>query len=379
MKSFNAIMMNTKSISTLAIAAAMTALWACTEHNGWTVEGEIASAKDSTLYVEGSTAAGWFVMDSLQVAENGKFSYTAANGTEIPSIYRLRMGNRYIYFPVDSIETVNVTATGNVFDEGYTLAGNIYASGFSKADSLINSTVAAVGLEGAATDPNLKRQLSLMINQDTTCLVSYYIVGKFVGNKPLYNPLNNSDVRMIANATNNFKRMRPDDPRASELEQRWYAARRAIGKVPGVTREAKLTARPDVEIKHYDRNGNLHDFNTMVTRGKPTVLSLTRYDNENSPAYTATLRNVYEKYSPLGLEIYQLAFDPDEIAWRRSAANMPWTAVWNAPAEGLDVLIAYNANPVEGNPVSFVFDSNGDLVERVSDPAKLDAALAKVF
>jgi hypothetical protein len=34
---------------------------------------------------------------------------------------------------------------------------------------------------------------------------------------------------------------------------------------------------------------------------------------------------------------------------------------------------------VNGDPVSFVFNRAGELMERVTDPSKLDAAIAKVL
>jgi hypothetical protein len=43
------------------------------------------------------------------------------------------------------------------------------------------------------------------------------------------------------------------------------------------------------------------------------------------------------------------------------------------------MLVSYNVDPINGSPVSFVFNRSGELVERVADPNKLDAALAKVM
>jgi hypothetical protein len=58
---------------------------------------------------------------------------------------------------------------------------------------------------------------------------------------------------------------------------------------------------------------------------------------------------------------------------------MPWIAVWNSPTDPIDALVSYNVDPINGAPVSFVFNRSGELMERVSDPNKLDAAIAKVM
>lgn len=368
-----------KTIAGLTASAMLAAMAACSGNHGWKVSGTVEGGADSTIYIEGSTQGGWFVMDSVTVGSNGSFTWQAQEAAEIPSVYRLRMADRYIYFPVDSVEEVTVTARVPAFDRGYTLSGNAAAPLFATVDSLVNNAIDKSGAAGALADADLKKSLNLIINRDTTCLVSYYIVGKFIDNTPLYNVTNKNDLRFIGNAANTYKTRRPADPRAAELEQRWLAGRRATGAVTGTSMEATVADRPVVDLKRYDANGTQHDFDKVVTRGKPTVLSFTRYTSDASPALTAALRKVYDAYSNAGLEIYQVSFDANEIDWKRSAANMPWISVWNSPADGVEVLLSYNADPVNGAPVCFVFNRNGELVERVSDPDSLMGAVAKVM
>jgi hypothetical protein len=216
--------------STLAVVALL--MCSCSGNDGWKIEGDVANAADKTIYVEQSTFNNWYVADSVKVSTDGTFKYQAAEGAAVPSIIRLRLDGKYIYLPIDSIETITLKADGKNFDRNYTLAGNNAAPVFAKVDGLIGNAVDAKGVAGALADKDLKRELNLIINQDTTCLVSYYVIGKFVGTSPLYNLSDKQDLRMLANAANNFKRMLPNDARAKELEERWVAARRAIGNLP---------------------------------------------------------------------------------------------------------------------------------------------------
>jgi hypothetical protein len=363
--------------STLAVVALL--MCSCSGNDGWKIEGDVANAADKTIYVEQSTFNNWYVADSVKVSTDGTFKYQAAEGAAVPSIIRLRLDGKYIYLPIDSIETITLKADGKNFDRNYTLAGNNAAPVFAKVDGLIGNAVDAKGVAGALADKDLKRELNLIINQDTTCLVSYYVIGKFVGTSPLYNLSDKQDLRMLANAANNFKRMLPNDARAKELEERWVAARRAIGNLPQREVEAQLNNRPSVSLVRYDRNGKEHDFDKVADRGGVTVLNFTRYDGEHSQANTVALKQVYDKYKAQGLQIYQIAYDPDELSWKKSAANMPWIAVWNSPTDPIDALVSYNVDPINGAPVSFVFNRSGELMERVSDPNKLDAAIAKVM
>lgn len=366
----------------MALGAAALAICAvsCGKQQGWKVEGNVAGATDKdTLYVEAATFNYWQPVDSIALGSDGDFEYAAAEGSAIPTIYRLRLADKYIYFPVDSAETVTVRANAKNFDRGYSLSGNIYAAGIQKADSLIGAAVDSKGSAGALADKSLKDNLNLIVNQDTTCLVSYYVIGKFIGNTPLYNLSDKKDVRILANAANNYKRFRPQSPRAAELENRWIEARRALVTAGTTTLQAQLSSRPVVEMKFYDVRGKEHDFDKVVSRGGVTVLNFTRYDGEASQANTLALKKIYDQYHGQGLEIYQVAYDPDEMNWKRSAANMPWIAVWSAPTDKAAPLLAYNVDPIHGGPVSFVFNSLGELIERVSSPDQLSAAVAKAF
>lgn len=367
-----------KKIIIAAGAALMLA--SCSQNKGWKVEGRVEGASDKdTLYVEEAVYDNWHAVDTIALA-SGEFQYAAPEAAGAPSVYRLRLGDRCIYFPVDSIETVTISANKARFDRGYHLAGSRTAAGFMRVDSLVNAAVDSQGVDGALANKQLKRELNVMVNQDSTCLLSYYIVGKTVEGKPLYNLSDKDDLRVLANAANNFARLRPSDPRAGQLTRRWTEARKALGQAgPGVAVNAAIVNRPPVKIQYHDMQGNLHDFDKIADRGGVTVLNFTRYDGANSQANTVALNDVYQQYKGQGLEIYQIGYDPDEHEWRRSAKNMPWIAVYAPANDDNQVLVSYNVDPIYGNPVSFVFNRKGELVERVTDPSKLATAVAKVL
>ena len=83
---------------------------------------------------------------------------------------------------------------------------------------------------------------------------------------------------------------------------------------------------------------------------------------------------VYNAHHAEGLEVYQIAFDDDEFQWRQAAANLPWITVYNAPADGDQVLRDYNVGSL---PATFVINRQGELVERVPDISHLAATVAR--
>lgn len=362
----------------IGIAAAALMLAACgSDNKGWNLQGTVEGGAGKTVYIEGSTTGSWYLIDSLSVSDDGTFEYTYENFDSIPAVYRISLGDKYIYFPAQGEEHLVLKTKAATFDRGYYVSGSPLASSFTSIDGLINKYIDSLGVERARTSADLKRELMLMVNKDTTCLASYYIVGKFIEGRPLLNLADRNDLRVLANAANNYKRLNPNDPRGKDLEQRYLAARRALPSGGGRTMEANLTTRPSVEIARYDINGKLCNFDDYCGKGV-TILNIVRYDHKKSPENTVALNKVYTKYKDAGIKIYQVSFDPDEMNWKRSAVNMPWTSVWNSPTEGYEILLGYNVNP-DGGPVSFIFDRSGELKLRVSDPKDLEASVARYF
>ena len=88
------------------------------------------------------------------------------------------------------------------------------------------------------------------------------------------------------------------------------------------------------------------------------------------------LAELRTRYGAQGLEIYQIAFDADEVEWKRKADNLPWITVWNSPVDGAEVLMQYNVGAL---PVTYVIGRDGTIAERVTYPAQLAAAVARAM
>lgn len=204
----------------LSIATAVLSVAACTSgHDGWTLKGDIEGGAGKTVYIEGSTIGNWYLIDSVAIGEDDTFDYIAAKADSLPTIYRIRLADKYIYFPAQGTQTLTLKANAKSFDRGFDVAGSPLAVEFTTVDRLINKYIDSLGTEAARQDKNLKTELMLMVNKDTTCLASYYIVGKFIDKRPLLNLSDRADLRILGNAANNYKRLYPNDPRAKTLSK----------------------------------------------------------------------------------------------------------------------------------------------------------------
>lgn len=350
-------------------SAVLIALASCGGGNEWKVSGQIEGADGQTMVLEASSNGRWFPIDSVKLNEAGnfKFRHTAAG---YPDIYRLRLGDKSLYFPIDSIESVTVLSKASAFDTDYTLTGSESAEMLMHVDRRVREAIARNGLAALPSDTLLKRELGGMMLGDPAGIVSYYIINKKVGGVALYNPENKGDNRIIGAVANAFDQYRPDDPRTKYLRNLFISNRRAAtGTV--ATIEAPEVALFDIEL--YDNKGTKHSLNKVAEENKVVILSFTVYGAEASPAYNVELNKVYDRYSKSGLEIFQVALDEDEYQWKQSAKNLPWVTVYNSPADGVQTLANYN---VQLLPTTYII-VNGELLDRVADPAQISQTVAK--
>lgn len=362
-----------------SVAFMIVATTSCTQKRaGWSLRGNIEGAADSTAYIEEPSGTAWVIVDSVKIGSDGDFEFTAKTPlTNRRVINRLRIHDRAVYFPVSGTDNITLTAAYDDMDTRHTLSGTEAADGVNRADSIIAATVARVGESAAVNDAQMLNELGNIILNDTTCIVGYYIVKRPIGKTAVFTTDNRLKLGLIGAVATRYKTLRPNDPLGKELEFIYNNARN--GKRPGATMEAQEIGRPQVVFVGKDENGYSHDLDKVLDSGKVTIVNLVRYGDAKSAANTAVLGELNQKYGARGLTIYQIGFDANEAYWRQNATGMPWTTVYGVNDEAIEFLKAYNTNPLEGNPISLIFNRRGEIVDRVTDSSKLEAAVTRLL
>lgn len=348
------------------LAAAAVTIASCNHEAKWSVSGNITGGDGKLLTLERSFSGQWDIVDSVRLDDKGAFKFESAPAG-YPDIYRVSIDGQSAYFPVDSIDDIELSADASTLGSAYSLSGSTSAEMLEGINKLINDKVAAKG-RAAVTDSLLKRELSGMIMGDMSSIVSYYIINKEIGGRRLFDPADKGDLRIIGAVTNAFSTMRPNDPRTRIMEAQYKAWRRAHNATT-TTIEASEIGYPEIVLK--DAANNERALSSLVGHGKPVIVNFTAYGAENSPAINVVLANVYNAG---GVEIYQVSVDSDEYLWREAARNLPWTAVFQSPRDGNSALRSYN---VQTLPMTYIIDRNGMLSERVDDITQLAAKVAK--
>ena len=342
----------------------------CDSVNKWKIEGTVEGAENKDLILQTSENGRWYTVDTVKTDKNGKFSY-AHEPNAYPDIYRLNLDSKSIYFPIDSTESVSITANASDFDRNYTIAGSADADMMMTVEKRIAETINNVGIANAPTDSLLKRDLSGMILSNPASIMAYYIVNKQINGQHIFNPANQFDNRVLGAIANAYNEFRPTDPRTGYLKEVFLRNRQLSAGLPTDTIE--VTELPFFNISLSDNTGTMHNLTDVVARNKVVVLSFTVYAAEGSTAYNVALADAYDKYRSKGMEIYQVAVDEDEFQWKQSAKNLPWITVYNPLTNGGTVLNVYNVRTL---PTTYIL-ANGELVDRVDDLSKLNSTISK--
>ena len=355
----------------IVLLLAVLAMLASCSNNKFKVDGTVEGATDTTqLVLEVSSNGYWFVVDTVNTQANGKFSI-AADAPEFPNIYRLRLGDKTICFPIDSLDNLTINTKLAAFGTDYTVAGSDHAVQVMKIDQ------EALKMAGGKASPEQfkawKRKLAEQIVADPKGIVAYYAINKYVDDKPLFDPLDNEDLRIIGAVANAFYTFKPNDPRTDYLVQVLTEGqqRRRAASAPADTINAEVTSLIDIKLQDY--NGTNYSLEQVSHKNHLVLLNFTIYQADFSPMFNKLLNDLYNRYKSRGLEIYQVSLDTDNVFWSQAAKNLPWITVYDPQGQNSRTIGIYQ---VMGVPTTFII-RDGDIVERVEDGSQLEAAVAR--
>ena len=377
------------------IIAAVTALAvASCDNNKFTVEGEVGNASDSVLYFENVGLEGINVIDSVTLADNGRFSFDG-EAPQAPEFYRLRISDQIINISIDSTETVKVKAKYPQMATEYDIEGSdnclkIKELALKQID-LHNKAMAIqqnaeLGVD-AANDSILKLidayKNDVKINyifKEPMKAYSYFALFQTLGNWLLFSPrTNKDDIKVFAAVATSWDSYYPHSERGQNLHniaiegmknQRIVAAQNADYQIDA----DKVSEAGVVDIALRDNKGVERHLTDL--KGKVVLLDFHVFSMNESPARILMLRELYNKYQAQGFEIYQVSLDSDEHFWKQQTAALPWISVRDADGISSQRLLLYNIQAV---PDFFLIDKGNNLVKRAAAIKDLDAEIRKLL
>ena len=375
----------------IAAALLFAGVTACNNEPAFKVQGEVTDAADKMLYLEQTGLDGIVALDSVELGSNGTFSFSAAR-PEAPDFYRLRIEDKVINFSVDSTETVEVKADYKNFATDYNIQGSESNQKIKELVLLQTDLQERVNKLAQSGIPVgiVQDSLSRMVNAYKNNVKRNYI---FVGpNKPyayfalfqvlngymIFDPLNNKeDVKCFAAVATSMNNLYPHADRSRNLYNmviKGMKNTRAPQVKPLDIPADKIQETSIIDIPLMDINGTTRHLTDL--KGKVVLIDFTAYGSAESGARNLLLREIYDKYAPQGLEIYQISLDTDEHFWKTAADNLPWICVHDPQGPYSTYVNLYGVTKL---PTAFLVSRNNELSMRIGEKTNLEEAIKKLL
>ena len=376
-----------------AVVLAALSVASCNK-NQFTVEGQIAGAKDSVLYFENVGLEGINVLDSVKLNDNGDFSFSQ-DATTAPEFYRLRIADQIINVSIDSTETVQVKSQYPGMASNYTISGSDNCEKIRElALKQIDLQAKAIALQSntelgiAKANDSIQTLINAYkeevkrnyIYKEPYKAYAYFALFQAIGNYLIFNPrANKEDIKAFAAVATSWDTYYPHAERGQNLHniaiegmknQRIVEAQNADIQIEA----SKVQEAGVLDIALLDNKGNMRHLTDL--KGQVVLLDFHVFALKDSPARIIQLRELYNKYHAQGLEIYQVSLDSDEHFWKQQTAALPWISVRDEDGAGSQRLTLYNIQAV---PDFFVIDRGNNLVKRAAQIADLEAEIKKLL
>jgi peroxiredoxin len=374
-----------------AVVLAAITIASC-DNNKFTVEGQIANAKDSVLYFENVGIEEVSVLDSVKLDENGRFSFSEEAPTA-PEFYRLRIVDQIINVSIDSTETVSIKA------EYPQMATNYEVSGSDNCLKIKELALRQISLHKWAMAIQQNPDLSVDEANDSILKLidtykqdiktnyifkepmkaySYFALFQTLGNWLLFNPRSNKDdIKVFAAVATSWDTYYPHAERGQNLHNiaiEGMKNQRILAEQNQTIDASKVQEAGVLDIALNDNKGQLRHLTDL--KGKVVLLDFHVFALEDSPARILSLRELYNKYQAQGFEIYQVSLDTDEHFWKQQTAALPWVNVRDADGVQSHQLLLYNIQTI---PDFFLIDRNNNLVKRAAQMKDLEAEIKKLL
>lgn len=386
--------MNISKLFTAAgVAVIMLAAVSCTEKK-FNINGSIAQANDSVLYLENIGIDGITAVDSLKLGENGDFSFSHT-APEAPEFYRLRISGQIINISIDSTETVTVKADYPTMAQQYTVEGS------EESNVIKELSAKQMQLREALLKIENNEALSYQVAGDSIMKVieaykddiknnyifknpnkasSYFALFQTIGSYLIFNPRENeADIKAFAAVATSWDVYYPEAVRGKNLHNIAIEGMKNIRLMQNKQAASsidlsQIEATNIINVSLLDNKGNLRNLTDL--KGKVVMLDFHIYGGEASTKRIMLLRELYSKYNSQGFEIYQVGLNDDEHFWKTQTEALPWICVHDKQGANSVTLRQYN---VQSIPTFFLIDKTNTLHKRDLQIEDIDAEIKSLL
>ena len=360
--------------------AALTMLATACKDKGeqFEINGRIAEADGKTLYFEAVTLNGIEALDSTRLDEDGQFCFQGTRPFN-PEFYRLRIDRQIVNLSVDSTETIHVEAELPDMGTDYEVEGSGNCQTLKEINNkliALQQSIKDITNDKALTLGEQERLVHEKINlyknemkmhyimENPASAPAYFALFQTVNGSLIFNPISNpDDIKFVGAVATAWDANYPGTSRTENLHNIAIQGMKNTKRHTPVSLEdidpGKISAAGIIDIELPDIHGKNRKLSDI--RNKVVLLDFTAYSLPSSQERIMQMRGLYDKYSSLGFDIYQVSIDPDEHYWKTACEHLPWTCVYESRGEASGYLGSYLVRRL---PTYFLINRHGDLVAR---------------
>ena len=362
-----------KKISNILIFTTLLCVVSCTKSPQATIEGHITEAADKVLYLDHIGVERATVTDSIKLNKDGAFRFHVAQ-PECFDFYRLRIGKEMLYISVDSTETLTLTAALPSMSVAYEVKGsedNLMLKQLVHKQRELQYAVQQAVRE-ANTINTAQASISALVEGYKKAVrmeyiypnpgkpYAYFALFQRLGGQLIFDPLNTrDDIRCFAAVATNLDLFYPEAERTKNLKSialKGLRNTRPAQPIDYSALEGKIVESSIIDIALPDIDGITRRLTDL--KSKVVMLDFNVYGHPQSSARVLVMRELYDRYSAQGLEIYQVSLDENEHFWKTAVENIPWVCVRSEDAKEA------NLYGVQELPTYFLINRAGEIVKR---------------
>lgn len=374
--------------------AALTMLATACKDKGeqFEINGRIAEADGKTLYFEAVTLNGIEALDSTRLDEDGQFCFQGTRPFN-PEFYRLRIDRQIVNLSVDSTETIHVEAELPDMGTDYEVEGSGNCQTLKEINNkliALQQSIKDITNDKALTLGEQERLVHEKINlyknemkmhyimENPASAPAYFALFQTVNGSLIFNPISNpDDIKFVGAVATAWDANYPGTSRTENLHNIAIQGMKNTKRPTPVSLEdidpGKISAAGIIDIELPDIHGKNRKLSDI--RNKVVLLDFTAYSLPSSQERIMQMRGLYDKYSSLGFDIYQVSIDPDEHYWKTACEHLPWTCVYESRGEASGYLGSYLVRRL---PTYFLINRHGDLVARDEQIDDLEKAIREL-
>lgn len=367
----------------------VTGFISCNQKDKFKIDGSIENAADQTLYLEHNGLSKTTVLDSTKLSKDGDFKFKSPR-PKYPDLYRLRLNSKVITFAVDSNEHININAKNENFANEYSITGSTTSSDIKKLRNSVLLIEQGISEFSKISDDNIRAQKAEVIKaqieshkemakkliiSNPRSLAAYFAIYQQINNTFLFSPYAKEDRPFCAAVATSFNTFMPDYERTINtynLVMDAIKADRAQKSKQDWDKLLEEQGKGYIDIVLNDKNNQEKRLSQF--EGKVILIDFSAYENKESVDYTFALRELYNKYSGRGFEIYQVSLDRNKLIWEQAIENIPWVCVRDEDGPNTRYISTFNISSL---PTTFLMNRKGDIIARNLSFSELKKAIEK--